>query len=200
MTGIIQRPFDILWHSIMRLDAYSKHYKATELSIAQTDFAASINVVHPLSSSTGSATDDDTLVTNVALEDLTGGGSNDEVIGVSGARDHCLAQSRIGLDDSLTPLASQRIGGEEDTGNGCLNHTLNYNSQAHRALIDLQMVTIPDGARRPERSPAFLHSIKHGIGADHVEIGLVLTGEARTGEIFGRSRRTNRDSYRLPVS
>src|SRR5260221_12109305 len=138
MTGIIQRPFDILWHSIMRLDAYSKHYKATELSIAQTDFAASINVVHPLSSSTGSATDDDTLVTNVALEDLSGGGSNDEVIGVSGARDHWLAQYRIGLGDSLTPLASQRIRGEQDTGNGCLDHNMNNNSHSHPTLRHLQ--------------------------------------------------------------
>jgi len=78
------------------------------------------------------------------------------------------------------------IGGEEDAGNCCLNHTLNDDREAHGALIDAQMVAVPDRAVRPKRGPAFSHRIENGLGADHVERGLLLTGEACTGEILGR--------------
>src|SRR5260370_42682740 len=98
MTRAIQRPFDILWRSIMRLDADSKLHKALDLSIVQTDFAASIGVVYPVCATTGSATDDDTLLATATLKDFTGGGSNDEVTAVGGTRDHGLTPPKLAAD------------------------------------------------------------------------------------------------------
>src|SRR5450631_2099367 len=167
----------------MRLNPCSKLCKSVDLNIGQTDFAASLGAVHPLCATTGNSMDDDALLTGKALDDLTGGRSDNEVIRVGCAGDHRLTQPRIGLDDRLASLAGQRIGGEEDAGNCCINHTLNDNREAHGALINPKMVTVPDRAVRPKRGPAFSHRIENGLGADDVEIGLLLPSEARTREV-----------------
>jgi len=78
------------------------------------------------------------------------------------------------------------MGGEEDTSGLGGDQALDHHSQAQSLEADVAPRPVADGARRPQRGPAAPDRIEHLVDAFDVEVGLLLTGKGRLGQVLCR--------------
>ena len=128
----------------------------------------------------------ESLVAQPPLDDLTGPGRDDEVIGVDRAGDHGFTKPWARVDDSLAAPACDRICREHHARYGGVDHPLNDDGKMNAVRIDGIGCAIRHCAVRPQRRPAAVDRIEHGIDADDVEIGVLLSGEARKRQVLCR--------------
>src|SRR5215211_2843999 len=86
------------------------------------------------------------LVAQASLNDLTGSGLDDEVVGVDRTGDNRLAQTGAGVDHGLVTPTGERIGGEEGASDFSLDHLLHGDGETHGALVDPVGGAVADGA------------------------------------------------------
>jgi hypothetical protein len=68
---------------------------------------------------------------------------------------------------------------------------LHDHGHAHITVIDAVAGPVDDGAVGEQRRPAAADVVEDGVGADDVEVAVVLAGERRRGEVFGCRTRAN---------
>jgi hypothetical protein len=78
-----------------------------------------------------------------------------------------------------------------------VDHPLHHHGELGARVRDARVGAVGHGPVRPERRPAAAHRVQHGVDADHVEVGVLLTREARAREVLGGGRRPHRDGHRL---
>src|SRR2546421_9911066 len=136
----------------------------------------------------GQSTNEQSLLSQATLDDLSAVGIDDKVIRSDRAGDNRFTQAGVGIDNGLMTPTGERIGGKEDTCDGCVDHALNHDGQAYGASIDTVARSIADGPVVPQRGPAASYGIEQGIEGDNVQNGILLSGETGEREIFGSGR------------
>src|SRR5215204_7109710 len=154
----------------------------------------------PLGAAARAGHDGDTLVSQAALDYLSGRSVRDEVVGVDHPRDDSLAEAWAGVYDCLTALPRDRVRGKQHASDRRVDHPLHGDGEAHAVWVDPVRSSVADGAVRPQRGPAAPHRVEHGLDADYVQIRVLLACEARLGQILSRGRGTTGNRDGLAVS
>src|SRR5450755_317644 len=196
LVGGVDSPFGVLWRSIMSFHLRAEIGERSYLFIRETGCLVLSALLDAPRAATGNGLDNDTLITQAALDDLAAGSIDDKVVGVDRAGDNSLSQTGTGIDDGLAAFAGQGVGREKDTSDRGSDHALNSNREVHIVGVDGVAGAVAHCAVGPERGPAATDSINERVLAKDIEIGVLLTGEARVGQIFSRGRGThgNRDA------
>src|SRR5919107_5391224 len=105
--------------------------------------------------------------------------------------DHCLAETRVGIDDQLLTCPADWVGGEHHTCDISGHHFLNNDRKFDSALIYVLLRSIKDGALRPKRHPTSVHCLDQGRLTFNVQEGFLLTGKGSSGQIFSGRARTD---------
>jgi len=89
------------------------------------------------------------------------------------------------------------VGREHHTGTGAVrpHHLLHTDRERHREMIKLHVLAVGDGAVGEQRRNAALARVEQLLDATHVEIALLLAGEAGGWQIF--SGRTTTSTFTL---
>ena len=119
------------------------------------------------------------------------------VVGVDRAGDDGVAEARGGVEHAAGAPTADRVGGEQHARGLRVDHPLHHHGELGARVRDARVGAVGHGPVRPERRPAAAHRVEHGVDADHVEVGVLLTREARAREVLGRGRRPHRDRHRL---
>ncbi len=84
---------------------------------------------------------------------------------------------------------------EDDAGRGQVrpHHFHHADRVEHLEVIEAIVDAIADGAVGEQAREAMTDGVENRRGAAHVEIGVMLAGETRARQIFGRRRRAHRD-------
>src|SRR5215213_7120368 len=132
------------------------------------------------------------LVTDLPPDDRATSGVDDEVIRVHGSGHDRLTKPGAGVDHSLAARSGYRVGGEHHACSHSVDHVLDHDRQRHRTVIDAMGVSVAHRPICPQRCPAAPDSVDHRLSAHHVEVGVLLTREARVREILRGRRGTYR--------
>src|SRR5829696_8064790 len=154
----------------------------------------------PLGATARAGHDGDTLVSQAALDYLSGRSVRDEVVWVDHPRDDSLAEAWAGVYDSLTALPRDRVRSKQYAGDRRVDHPLHGDGEAHAVWVDPVRSPVADGAVRPQRDPAAPHRVEYRFDADHVQIRVLLSCEARLWQVLSRSRGTDGHRNRCAVS
>ena len=109
---------------------------------------------------------------------------------VGGADHHGIAEAGLGIDS------------EHDTG-ACevgAHHALHADAERDFEMVEALVHTVADGAVGEERSEAPLACLQQGRRTVDIQVRLLLSGEARVGQIFGGGRGSHRDVQRHSAS
>src|SRR6266571_2241551 len=138
----------------MRFDLRSQCCQGADLLVGEAGFVEARAGFSACGITALTPSDDDPLIPETPLNDLGGRSIDDEMIRIGRPGDNRFTQARIGIDDRLTPFASERISREEDTRDRSFDHALDDDREPDTALIDAQTGTVAHGAISPERGPA----------------------------------------------
>src|SRR5207302_3636736 len=116
-----------------------------------------------------------------------------------GTGDNRFSQARIRVDDSLVTTTGKGIGRKEDACHRSVHHVFYHDRQTYGKRVDMVTRAITDRAIRPQGSPAAPHRVEHCFDPYNVEVGFLLTGEAREREVFGSSGGAHSHGKRLTV-
>src|SRR2546426_8478905 len=163
----------------------SQFCQGTYLFVREASFIITICQFNPPRTTTRFRLDHQSFVPQMALDDLSCGRMNNEVVRVNRARDNCLTKARAGINHGLAAMSSKWIGCEEHACYCGIDHALNSNCQTNSAMVDAITGTVTHCPVSPEGSPAAFHSIKHSFDPANIQVGILLTCEARVGQIFG---------------
>ena len=120
-------------------------------------------------------------------------GVHDEVVGVHGAGYHRVAEATRGVEHGLVPPARHRVGREQHARRLGVHHPLHDHGQRDPGAVDALGGAVRDRSVGPERRPAAMHGVEHIVDAGDVEVGVLLAGEARAGEVLRGGRRSHCD-------
>src|SRR2546428_8661262 len=121
---------------------------------------------------------------------------DDEVIGIHRARDELLPQPPHRVDDRAAATAGDRLSGEEDARALGADHPLHHDREPKSLPVDAVCLAIRDRALIPERRPAPADRVEQRLLAARAEDRVLLSGEARLGQILGGRGRAGRDPWR----
>jgi hypothetical protein len=112
---------------------------------------------------------------------------HDELVGVDRTLHHRLAQSVARGEEDDVAKARLGVEREHDAGRALVaaHHALHAGRQCHLVVGEAVVHAIGDGPIVVERGEDLAHALEHGIGADHVEEGLLLAGERGLRQILG---------------
>jgi len=100
------------------------------------------------------------------------------VIGIHRTGNNRFSQAGARVNDGLTPPTRYRIRGKENTRDFGIDHSLDDDGELHGSLVDAVGSSVDNGAVAPQRSPASADRIQHSGGADYMQVGILLAGEA----------------------
>ena len=115
-------------------------------------------------------------------------GVDDEMVRVDRARDHGLPEAWTGVDDRFVPVAGDRVRRKHHASYCGIDHALHDHGQCHAAVIDPIGIAVADGTIGPQRGPAAPDRIEERYRTDHVEVGVLLAGEARVRQVLSGGR------------
>ncbi len=151
--------------------------------------------VHGPGAAAGHRPDGGALVAHRHLDRSAGGGVEDEAVRVDRSGHDGLTQPGTGVDDQLPSVARDRVGGEHHSGHVGVDHQLHDHRQGDLGVVDALRGAVADGPLGPQRGPAASGGVQHRVGADHVEIRVLLTREAGPGQVLGGGRGAHRHRY-----
>ncbi len=132
---------------------------------------------------------------------LEGGLVDIELVRIDGALDHVLAEA-VGAGDE-DDVAEARLGveREEDAGGREVgpDHLHDPDRQRDLEVVEALIDPVVDGAVREQAGEAAAAGVEEALVAVDVEIGLLLAGEARGGQVLGGGRASHREARVLPV-
>ena len=128
-----------------------------------------------------------------ALEHRAGARVDEVVVRVHRAGDELLPETAHRVDRRTSAPPGDRVGREEDARDRRGDHALDHDRQAKRFFVDLARRAVRDRALVPERGPAAADRVEERVLAFDVEDRVLLTREARLGQILRRRRRAHRD-------
>ena len=112
---------------------------------------------------------------------------------------HVLAEAVGGVDQDDVAMTGLGVDGEHHAGAREVgsHHHLHADRQRHREVIEVHVLPIGHRPRCKQAGEAALGGVEELGGAAHVQEGVLLSGEARGGQVFGGGRRTHRDVHRV---
>ena len=199
----VDRPLGVLRRAVVRLDPDTERGERPDLVVGDARVAGGARPLDALGSPAGLRADQGLLVAKAPLQDRAARRVDDEVVGVDGPCHDGFPEPRARVDHGVAAPARHRIGREEHAGDRGVDHPLDDHGERHRAGIDAVGDPMRDGPVRPQGRPAASDGLQHRLGADHVEVGVLLAGEARVRQILrGRrgSHRHRRVGAEAPVA
>jgi len=184
----------------MFLDPRTQVRQGHDLTVREGSSVFARSELDPFGAAVRAGHDGDALVSQAALDYLSGRGVGDEVVGVDHPRDDGLTETRVGVYNGLTALPRDRVRGEQDAGDRRVDHPLHDDGEAHTVRVDPVRSPVADGTIRPQRGPATPHRVEHGLDTDDVKVRILLARKARLGQVLSRGRRTNGHRNGFPVS
>jgi len=132
---------------------------------------------------------------------LERGLEDDEFVRVNGTLHHVLAKAVPGADQYHVAKAGLGIEGEHDAAGRKIraHHLLHADRQVNLKLVEPLIGSIVDRAICVETREAALARIQELLFPLNVQIGLLLAGEARHGQILGGRRAAHRDTQCLAI-
>jgi hypothetical protein len=94
---------------------------------------------------------------------------------------------------------ARRIGGEQRPGSLGFHHSLHDDRQADRCQVYPFVSPVCHRPRRPQASPAVLDRLEQRLRSAHVEVRILLAGEARSWQVLGGGRRSDGDRLSVLV-
>ena len=118
-----------------------------------------------------------------------------ELIGVDGALYDVLPQPVGARHKDDVPEARLRVEGEDHAARGEVraHHLHDAHRERDLEVVEALVDPVGDGAIEEERREAAAAGVEQHLVTADIQEGLVLPGEARGGEVFGRG-----SSYALP--
>ena len=174
-AGVVDRPFDVLRGAEVRLHAPAERGELEPGGVGHGQRG----------------------VAGAVLDDRCAGGAvvDDDVVGVHRAGHDRLAQPGAGVDHRAGPSPGDRVGGEQHAGDLRGDHPLHNDRELYEAVVDPRVAAVADRTVGPERCPAAADRVEQGVGADHVEVGVLLTGEARRRQVLRGGRGADGDGH-----
>ena len=120
------------------------------------------------------------------LEDPSVTCVDEEEVRVHRTRDEPLPQPADRVDRRAAARAGDRIGGEEDASDIGVDHALDDDGEPHCELVDPMRRAVRDGSLVEQRGPTPAHGVEDGVVPFDVEDRVLLTREARVGQILSR--------------
>ena len=130
-------------------------------------------------------------------QDPTRAGVDGKPVRVDRAGDHRLPQAGAGVDHRLPPPAGHRVGGEQHPRGGRVHHPLHHHREPDLPVVDAGRGAVGDRPIRPQRRPAPADRLDDPVRPDHVQIGVLLAGEAGVGQVLRGRRGPHRDGHVL---
>src|SRR6188472_57119 len=131
------------------------------------------------------AGDHHALVAQPSHHNVVVDGVDNEVVWINGTRNYGLPKTWAGVDHGFIPAAGDRVGGEYHARCRRVDHVLHDDGKRHAAMIDAVRIAVADSAVGPQRSPTATDRIEQCRCADHIEVGVLLPGEAGVSEVLG---------------
>src|SRR5208282_375588 len=125
------------------------------------------------------------------MDHLLSGSVEYVMVGSDFSANDRLAESPTGLDNHVI-LPSVGVSREEDPADARVDHLLDEDGEAHRALVESLAVSVDENSRGEERTPALAHRRDHLVRPGNVEVSVLQAGERRPLEVFRCGARTNR--------
>ena len=113
-----------------------------------------------------------------------------ELVGIDGALHDILAQAPGPGDEHHVGVARLGVDGEHDASRSQVTayHLHHGDRQRDLEMVEALVNAVGDGAVGEQRSLAAFDRVDQQLLAAHIEIGVVLAGEARAGQVFGGGR------------
>ena len=117
--------------------------------------------------------------------------ADEVIVGGDLAADDGEAEAPARVDRDHARVAAHRVAGEEDAGDGGVDHELH--GDPHRRVVLAEAGAIADRGSAVETHPAVAHGVAHVLGAAHPEVGLLLAGEGRFLAVLAERARADGD-------
>ncbi len=104
------------------------------------------------------------------------------------AGDDGFTEPVAGFDGYLGGIAGHRLQGEHYPGSLGLHHSLHRDGDAHLEVVEALLLPVEEGSGFEQGCPAPMHRVHHLLLALHVEVGVLLAGERRIGQVLGGGR------------
>ncbi len=183
-----EAPLDVLRKAEVRLDAPADLAELAHALVGKGRAAAELFRHRDLAAPAAlvSAHDHEALVANVLIADREGSLLDEVLVRIDASRHHCFPETPAAVQEQLVRIRGDRVRGEEHAGDLGGEHLLHDHRDPHGLVAKALALPVGDRAGGPPRRPAASHVLDHGLGAQHVQVGVVLPCEGRPGQVFGR--------------
>ncbi len=123
---------------------------------------------------------------------------HDVMIWLDLAADQRLAEAQRRVDRALGAPAAHRVGGEQHACGFRLHHRLHDDREGDALLRDGVPGAVAERAGRPQAAPAPHDRVLQRFGARHVQVGVLLPGKGKIGQVFSGGRRAHGDGRVVP--
>ena len=120
---------------------------------------------------------------------------DEEFIGHDAPLHHRLAQTPRAVNHDNILKAGLGVDGEHHAGGTrvCRDHALHRDRKRDGKMVEMFVEPVVDGACGEERCEARFDGAQDILVAPYAEVGVVLSGEARVGQVFGGCTRADGD-------
>ncbi len=183
--AVRDRPLDVLRRAVLDLHLDREPRHTGELLVVERPFLA--GALSRLDAAAREGHGHHGLLAAYSLEHLPAVAAHD-VVRDDLAGDQRLAEAERRVDDHAVAGARQRVGGERHTGRLGRDLALYDHGERHLVVRYPCLRPVADRAGRPQRAPAPYDRVQDGVGADDVEVRVLLARERGVGEVLGRRR------------
>ena len=138
----------------------------------------------------------DFLAADGALENVEGDLVDHEMIGRHFARHHRLAEAEIGVDGNDGAVAVGRVHGEHHPGGIGVGHLLEADGERDVFVREAHADAVGDGPCRKQAGDAAAGVQQQIVHAADPQVGVLLPGETRAGQILGGGAGAHRHRHR----
>ena len=184
-------PLDILWKAVAGLNLQEQPGQFGQLRWRQVRLPSCFFAELHLFRAAGSRDYFAGLLRHVCTADRSRRTVQSEVVHLPLTAHHRFAQTEVRIHDQLVQLTIDRIEAKAHAGHIALHHLLNYHGHRGQRMIEMLLVTIGNCPVGPQREEALLYLLQNELRAGAIQIGLVLSGKSRAGQIFHSRGGTN---------
>ena len=195
---LVDRPFDVHRAAVVLLDALAHPGQFGDLVVDQRLHLLPLERHLDRARDLGLRIDRvaDQLLRDDAVDDVQRDLVDHEMVRRDLARHHRLAEAEVRIDDDHRAVAVGRVDGEHHAGGVGIGHLLHAHADGQPLVVEALVGAVGDGAPGVQAGDAAAHVLQHLVGAADPQVGVLLAGEARAGQVFGGGAGAHRHRHR----